>query len=176
MYYFFNPFADLTQSDEPFRRPPVVQFPGGAFYQVVYVWDVPGVRAFAPAELARLREERITRRGKLRATDGTEYYCDLSTDHRGNIQCETRLTGFYGPAFQPPTNERNDDMKYLEHYKAHILEVYADDSDSQSQVREGLAECPTFGTVQNYLQSFWDKKAITILTEDFFAKEVMACV
>lgn len=175
MTYSDNPFADLKPQKERYRRPPVIEL-GMRTFEVSLYW---GPKQLATEETAgvwqSLQEQGVDGKAILKGNDGTGYYARI---YSGENRVDLALSGFTHDPFEKKPNGKEtimDNTTVLEKYKKHIAEKYEDDTATMQQVAASLAECPTFATVNTYLQSFWDKKAIGLLQEEFFQLRVKAC-
>lgn len=171
--YYCDPFRGLVEG--VYTVPEEVVLPPGRPFQVLSVMDLATVKQkTSPAAYAEMAAAGVTRQGKIRGTDGTEYYVRVIEDSR----CEIRMTGFTGSTFKPttatttkpPTPEPND-MTRLECYKETIVEMYRYTPETAQQVADDLVKCSTFASVQEYLSVFWDKFSLAQLLEKFFAEE-----
>lgn len=174
--YYCDPFRGLVEG--VYTIPEEVVLPPGRPFMVLSIMDLATVKQkTSPVAYAEMVAAGVTRQGKIRGTDGTEYYVRVIEDAR----CEIRMTGFTGPTFKPTTatttkllTTEPNDMTRLERYKKTIATIYQidpEESETAQQILDSLAECPTFATVQRYLSTFWDKASLAQLLEDFFAEE-----
>lgn len=169
-----NPFADFIPGGSPTDRwsnPPTIKL-GGAFYLVLFYWDLVEMTKRQPAEtMETFKEYGVSGQAIVRDTDGEEFYARVIL----GTQVQLIPSGFRGPTFTPPTNqtkeERESDMIYLDRYKQHVIGVYADDPDTAQSVEASLTECRTFASVQAWLATFWDKKSLAVLIDEFFNSE-----
>jgi hypothetical protein len=179
--FFHNPFSILMPGgspSEPWRKPPTVHL-GGRPYLVFFYWTRKEIELLQSGDALATHFVGVCGQAKVRADSGEEFYVRIHND-KTRSQVWLIPTGFRGEPFtssesqeeKPNVSPTDMPMNYLECYRHHILEVYADDPENQPMVREALAECTTFGTVQNYLASFWDKKSMAQLLEEFFKSKV----